>query len=116
MNSNTIFIIAHWSQSGRVATHLHEFVEYIAPLSKEVIFASTNISAEDENRLSKISTVLKVDNIGYDFWSYKKGFEFIKEKLNETDNLTFMNSSILILDPEFLIKKFNSKKHILQLL
>lgn len=107
MNRKTAFIIAHWSSSGLVADHLFEFTKFASKISNHVIFASTNINIDEEKRISKICSVLKVDNIGYDFWSYKKGFEMIQNILPNIDRLIFMNSSILIFDPKFLMNKLD---------
>lgn len=103
MNQETAFVIAHFHPNGKVANHLKKLIESLSQEYENIVFASTNISDDDFNYISKYVNILKVENIGYDFWSYKNGLDVVLK--NETIEKVFIiNSSLIFLEPN-MVKK-----------
>lgn len=99
---NIAIVIAHYHPTGKVADHLLNLIEIFSKTTKNIVFASTNINESCESNVNKNCELLKVENIGYDFWSYKNGIDFISKKNLNLDKLIIINSSILNLQPQKL--------------
>jgi len=103
--NNIAIVIAHYHNSGKVASYLFKYVEYLAKITSNIVFVSTNINEDCYLLLKKICNVIVRENVGYDFWSYKIGIKFFEKIQGNLDKLIIMNSSIIILEPEYLMKK-----------
>ena len=105
-NLKTAFVVAHYDKDGRVAQHLFEAIKFISDrITKDIFFISTGISDAGISTLSPYCSVVSRPNIGYDFWSYKIGFDKARENENY-DRIVFMNSSFITLNPALLFDKF----------
>jgi len=82
-----------------VAKHLKNVIKSIAEKYKNIILCSTNISEIEYNEMSKYIKIIKVENIGYDFWSYKIGLESILTDDKNIEKVIILNSSVIYLDP-----------------
>lgn len=101
---NTGIIIAHYDPEGRVARNLRELVIYLTDqVTPHVVFVSTGLTTHAAEDLSKYCRVIRRDNYGYDFWSYKVGLEELPTDITWQRQL-LLNSSIVVVDPERLIK------------
>ncbi len=106
MKKKIIFIIAHFHPEGRVHEYLLNFITHVSTFAEKIIFASTNLNSEGRNSLINFCDVIDVDNIGYDFWSYKMGINYLGSELLNSDELVIMNSSFVIFDPLKLTSVF----------
>ncbi len=68
----------------------------------DVVFVSTRLGDDDAMRLSADALVIRRENIGYDFWSYKVGIDALGD-LGRYQRLLLLNSSMLVTDPARLL-------------
>ncbi len=115
--SEKYLIFAHYHSNGLVRKDILNFINKSKKYFTKIIFVSTKIHLKELSKLSKKIRVIKRKNIGYDFYSYKIGWEYInKISKNDLSNkkLYFVNSSILFLNPKKIIEsvtKINIKKN-----
>ena len=110
ISETTGIVIAHFDPKGRVARHLSEFVDYArCHLTPHIVFVSTGLSDDGERSLEGRCQVIRRENIGYDFWSYKIGIDALRDR-GPWDRLLIINSSIVILDPERLASQIFDRK------
>ena len=98
------FVIAHHDAAGRVPRHLAQLVEHLSGLSSDVAFVSTQLDPRAAGALPAGVQVITRPNVGYDFFSYKRGIEALD--LAAMDALTILNSSFICLDPARLTERF----------
>ena len=98
------FVIAHYDDAGRIARHLVQLVEHLAGLSRDVVFVSTHLDTQAAKALPTAVQVITRPNVGYDFFSYKRGIEALD--LAALDALVILNSSFICLDPARLTDRF----------
>jgi rhamnosyltransferase len=103
---NLIIVIAHYHEGGSVHLHLKLFIEHIFNLCTRIVFVSTNLNEIEKEYLLNYCDVINIDNIGYDFWSYKVGIEYLRDHLIDTDELVIMNSSFVIFNPKKITNEF----------
>ncbi len=117
MNQKKKYLIfAHYHSKGLIRKDIVRFLYESKKIFTKIVFISTKIKSNQIKKLPKGIKMIRRKNVGYDFNSYKKGWEYVykKFKLNyENRNLFFVNSSILFVNPHkilSLIKKTNIKK------
>lgn len=99
-------IFAHFHSSGMLRDDIVNFLNQSKKFFNKIIFISTKINQKELNKLSKDIVKIKRKNIGYDFYSYKVGFEYLTDKFQNkiyNKDLFFVNSSILFLNPKKII-------------
>jgi rhamnosyltransferase len=101
------FVIAHYNEAAQVSPDLFRLVAYLNKQRAKVVFVSTNLTDTHCKALSSHSTVIRRENFGYDFWSYKIGIDALGD-LKHYDRVTLLNSSFLILSPPLLCEVFLS--------
>lgn len=107
--NDTAIVIAHHHPEGRVARHLIEFIEYVRRcVTSTVILVSTGISDEYKILLEGFCTVIRRENVGYDFWSYKVGLEALPAD-RPWKRWVILNSSIVISNPALLVHELFSR-------
>ncbi len=110
-------IFAHYHSDGLIRKDIRYFLNESRKYFKKIVFISTKVNHKELNKLSKNIKIIKRKNIGYDFYSYKIGLEYIrKTSKNDFDNkkLYFINSSILFVNPNKILKsvsKINVKQN-----
>lgn len=110
-------IFAHYHSSGLIRKDIKEFLKISKKFFNKVIFISTKINSKEVKKIPKEIKIIKRKNIGYDFYSYKLGCEYINKIFrNDYDdkNLFFANSSVLFVSPYKIInilKKLNINKN-----
>ena len=110
-------IFAHYHSSGLVRKDIIEFLKISQKFFNKIIFISTKINSKETKKIPKAIKIIKRKNIGYDFYSYKLGWEYINKifRSNYNDkNLFFANSSVLFVNPNKMlnsIKKINIKNN-----
>ena len=110
-------IFAHYHSKGLVRKDIIEFLNESKKYFTKIVLVSTKINLREFQKISKKVKVIKRKNTGYDFYSYKVGWEYI-EKLTyynfDSKKLYFINSSILFTNPKKIlakIKKIYVKKN-----
>ncbi len=107
-----ILVFAHYHSKGLIRRDVLVFLKISKKIFTKVVFVSTKIKKKEIKKIPKGIRVIKKRNIGYDFYSYKKGWEFLKIKINDNfsnKNLFFINSSILFVKPEKLLNSISKK-------
>ena len=104
--NNHALVFAHYHQAGKLRTDTIHFINACRGLFKRIIFISTNLSDADKHFLPDFVEWHVRDNVGYDFFSYRLGLEFLLRDIQKIDGLTLMNSSCLIYEPTKFIKNY----------
>lgn len=105
-------IFAHYHSSGLLRKDILKFLKIGKIFFKKIIFVSTKINRNQKIKDSKNIKLINRENIGYDFYSYKTGLNFLKKEFKDdikNKNIFFINSSILHTNPK---KFFNVLKKI----
>lgn len=98
-------VVAHYHAEGRLAGDLLELVKEFAHGNRQVIFVSTGLSDDGAAQLAPYARVMRRENFGYDFWSYKVGLEALGD-LSGYSRLLICNSSFVTLDPPLLCGEY----------
>jgi lipopolysaccharide biosynthesis protein len=98
-------VVAHFHPSGRLATDLYELVRELSRRGQRVVFVSTGLADEGAQRLAPHAQVIRRENFGYDFWSYRTGIEALGD-LSGCSRLLICNSSFVTLDAAKLCSSF----------
>jgi rhamnosyltransferase len=106
--SDIAFVIAHYHPKGKVAKHLLNLIHQIKKISSHMVFVSSNISGQSEIEVSHLCDLIKVENIGYDFWSYKNGLDYFSRVKINLRKIIILNSSIIYFQPDKLLHYFNN--------
>ncbi len=106
-------IFAHYHSNGLIRKDIINFLNASKKYFKKVVFVSTKVNQIELKKISKNIKIIKRKNIGYDFYSYKIGWEYLSKifKYNFDDKkLYFVNSSILFINPKKLIRSIQKTK------
>ncbi len=109
-------IFAHYHSDGLVRKDIIDFLNESKKKFNKIIFISTKVNQTELKKISKKIKVIKRKNIGYDFYSYKIGWEYLNKifcKNFVNKKLYFCNSSVLFVNPKKIIgsiNKINIKK------
>ncbi len=106
-------IFAHYHSKGLIRKDILDFLNNSKKYFKQIIFVSTNIKSTEIKKIPKNIKIIKRKNIGYDFYSYKIGWEYLLKKLNNdynNKNIFFINSSILFIKPLKIINSIKKTK------
>jgi rhamnosyltransferase len=94
-------VIAHYHAEGCLPRHLLALVRSLSTRVGRIVFVSTGLSDAAAAELEPLATVIRRENIGYDFWSYKVGIDALGD-LSGLERLLLLNSSFISVDPEHL--------------
>lgn len=94
-------VVAHYHSRGRLAGDLLELVKEFAQGNRRVIFVSTGLGDEGAAQLAAYAELIRRENFGYDFWSYKVGLEALGD-LSGYSRLLICNSSFVTLNASLL--------------
>ena len=103
-------IFAHYHSNGIIRNDIIDFLNEGKKYFTKIVFVSTKINVKELNKISKKIKVIKRKNTGYDFYSYKVGWEFISKILSDNiddKKIYFANSSILFINPKKIINSIN---------
>lgn len=98
-----VLVFAHFDPNGHVREDIIDLIKTAAAIYTKIYFVSTNLGDESAKELNGFCTVIRRENIGYDFFSYRAG---ILEVANSPDinaptgHVSLMNSSFVIFDRE----------------
>ena len=114
MNKTKNYLIfAHYHSKGLVRKDILSFLQKGEKFFNKIIFVSTKIHKKEVKKISKKNKIITRKNEGYDFCSYKKGWEYLSKKFGNNltnKNLFFVNSSVLFVKPEKIINLIKKKK------
>lgn len=108
-NDCRAIVFAHYDVYGKVHLDTLELIRELVNYSVEIIFVSTNISEASFEALRKYCKIIRRENYGYDFWSYKVGVEAISDK-EKLKSILFLNNSFVVTDPVRLCEEYFSVK------
>jgi len=94
MNCNRISIFAHYDKDNIVDEYVFYYLKELKKVSNKIIFVTvSDINQGYINKLEQLDIeVIKRENIGYDFYSYKTGIERLN--LSDYDELILCNDSV----------------------
>ena len=101
-------VFAHYHTKGQLRKDIVNFLNTSKKTFTKIIFISTKISPNELKKLHKNIKIIRRNNVGYDFYSYKIGINYFIKKFQgnfDNKNLYFTNSSILFIQPNKIIKK-----------
>jgi len=110
-------IFAHYHSNGLLRKDIINFLEDSKKIFTKIIFISTKIHQKELKKIPKKIKIIKRKNTGYDFYSYKVGFDYLIDNFQkkfENKYLFFANSSVLFIEPKKLlnsIKKVTIKNN-----
>ena len=97
------YVVAHFDKKGLVRPDLLALLELLSLQTASIVFVSTGLDDFHAELIGKWATVIRRQNFGYDFWSYKIGIDELGGA-QDFDCLTLFNSSFFIADPEKLLR------------
>lgn len=107
-------IFAHYHTKGIIRKDIIDFLKKLNFFFDRVVFVSTKLNIKEKIKLPKFVNIIIRKNIGYDFYSYKIGLNYLFKKdsklKSNNRNLFFINSSILFVDCTKLSKVMKSIK------
>lgn len=91
---NRVCVFAHYDKDNMVDEYVYYYLHELLTVTQKLVFVTvSDISKKDAERLENLNIeVIKRENIGYDFYSYKVGIERLD--LNLYDELIVCNDSI----------------------
>ncbi len=90
-------VIAHYDVENGISNNFREILAIFCEICSHVVLVSTsNIENIDLNDYENL-TIINRPNIGYDFYSYRVGFNALV-KIDEIDRLFIVNSSFILLN------------------
>ena len=107
---NNYLIIAHYHQNGQLRSDLVNLIKLFHNDFKNIIVISTNLKNIEIKKIKKYATIITRENLGYDFYSYKVGIDYLKKKLKkkfyDKNKILLLPSSLLFLKPKKLLINF----------
>lgn len=106
-------IFAHFHSKGLLRKDIVNFLKISEFFFTKIYFISTKIKEKQKIKISKKIKLISRKNIGYDFYSYKIGMDYLKKKFKKNlknKNIYFINSSILFLKPKKIFNILKKQK------
>ena len=110
-DKNRVCVFAHYDRDDLIDEYIYYYLHELLTVVQKLVFVTvSDIDIDAIKRLKNLNIdVIKRENIGYDFYSYKVGIESLD--LEEYDELLICNDSVY--GPFFSIKNiFNEMKNI----
>ena len=90
---NRVVVFAHYDKDDIVDDYVIYYLKALKKIASDIIFVSCNPILNKE-KLNGIATkIIDEKHDEYDFGSYKRGFLYIRDNLNDYDELIFANDS-----------------------
>jgi len=112
MTNKKCLIFAHYHSKGIIRADIIDFLKKSQKIFSEIIFVSTKIKKYEIKKISKKIKFIRRKNSGFDFCSYRNGWEYLDTKYNNDlskKDIFFINSSILFIKPEKLLNAISKK-------
>lgn len=109
-------VVAHYDAQGEVAPDLLSTVRALQARGARVCLVSTGLHDGAAAALAPFAEVIRRDNTGYDFWSYKVGIDHLLARQRPLERLLLLNSSVYIENVERLLQRMDAHRGQLDLL
>ncbi len=88
-------VFAHYDKDNIIDDYVIYYLKALKELAHEIVFVSCkNLSDTEKSKLDGIADFIIAENHDeYDFGSYKRGYLYLKDRLNDFDELIFANDS-----------------------
>lgn len=88
-------VFAHYDKDNIIDDYVIYYLKALKELAHEIVFVSCkNLSDTEKEKLGGIADFIIAENHDeYDFGSYKRGYLYLKDRLNDFDELIFANDS-----------------------
>lgn len=86
-------VFAHYDKQNLVDDYVIYYLKALKEVAEDIIFVSCNNIVNPEKLEGVVSYVIDEPHDEYDFGSYKRGFLYLEPRLNEFDELVFVNDS-----------------------
>ena len=102
-------VFAHYDKDSIIDDYVIYYLKELKKISDTIVFVSCcNLADKEIEKLNGIAShVITQIHDEYDFGSYKRGFLYLQDKLNEFDELIFANDSCY--GPLYPLEKVFSK-------
>lgn len=97
-------IIAHFDPSGELPPGLVNWISQASRIYSQVLLISTFLSTSAERKVGDHCRIIRRNNTGYDFGSYRLGLELVWQEKVLPMQVTLMNSSFIISAPDRFAK------------
>jgi len=105
-------VVAHYDPQGDVADDLLATVRALHTRGARVCLVSTGLNDGAAAALAPWADVVRRENTGYDFWSYKVGIDRLRSQRpsGPFERLLLLNSSVWIDDAERLLQRMDAHR------
>ncbi len=106
MNGNAT-VLAHFDPNNRLEENFQQMLKCLEQVFDIVVLVTTcNLAEADVLQFKKV-ILIKRPNIGYDFYSYRVGLNYLEEHV-EAGNILLVNSSFVVLDSVIFTRMLRS--------
>jgi len=113
-SNENYLIIAHYHREGLIRKDIVNLIKFLNKFFTQIIFVSTNLKSKEKAKINKYTKIITRENLGYDFYSYKVGINYLKNKFKkkfaEENRIVLLPSSLLYLNPKRLMSQFERIK------
>ena len=114
MVNKKYLIIAHYHKKGQIRSDIVNLIKLFSRSFEKIIFVSTNLNLSEKKKIKKLAIIITRPNYGYDFYSWRVGINYLKNKLginlDKKRILFLLPSSLLYIKPSKLLKEFDKIK------
>lgn len=105
-------VVAHYDPQGDLAADLLATVRTLHARGAQVCFVSTGLHDAAAAALAPWADVVRRENTGYDFWSYKVGIDRLRAQRHGLpfERLLLLNSSVWIDDVDRLLQRMDAHR------
>ena len=115
MVNKKYLIIAHYHKKGQIRSDIVNLIKLFSRSFEKIIFVSTNLNLSEKKKIKKLAIIITRPNYGYDFYSWRVGINYLKNKLgislDKKKILFLLPSSLLYIKPSKLLKEFDKIKN-----
>ena len=94
-NNKNIAIFAHFDVDNLIDDYVIYYLKELGKVAADIVFVSDcDLNNEEKDKISNLCIkIISTKHGEYDFGSYKRGIECVKDNLNNYDNLIIANDS-----------------------
>ncbi len=86
-------IFTHYDKQNIIDDYVIFYLKALKEIADELVFVSCNFVKNKQDIENIATKIIDETHSEYDFGSYKRGYLYLKERLNEFDELVFVNDS-----------------------
>ena len=90
-----VVIFAHYDKKNIISDYVIFYLKALKQVADEIVFVSCCLLSDiEKEKISGVASyIISEIHDEYDFGSYKRGFLFLKDRLDDFDELIFANDS-----------------------